>query len=241
MAPSRALLAAVAMLATSALACDALIGLDAYSDVDGSSESGQVDGDDTVDSPVDMTNPEVSPPPDGPEGSIGSDAGDAADGDASIYDGPVYDGLPLTAFWARWPMPNPDAAIAPGADAMLPNPMSYAGGGDAGPTVVDNVTHLTWRTMAAAATSSDEASMACQQLGTGWRVPTRIELVSLIDFTQQPTIDNATFPGTMQAAFWTASIVPVDASPPEYWVVDFGSGFTKQGAATYVRCVQGGP
>lgn len=247
MAPSRALLAAVAMLATSALACDALLGLGAYSDVDASSDSGEAGAEDAGDASMDMTNPEVSPSPDGAGASDAADAADAADatdadaGDTSpIYDG-AFDGLPPTAYWARWPMPNPDAAIAPGADAMLPNPMSYTGGGDASATVVDEVTNLTWRTAAVAATDYTTATTACQQLGPGWHVPTRIELVSLVDFTQIPTIDNATFPNTQLGPYWTASVVAVDAATPEYWIVDFSTGLTQQKqTASYVRCVLGG-
>jgi hypothetical protein len=242
MALSRALLVTLAMLATGALACDALLGLDAYSDVDGSTDSGEAASDDASDASMDMTTPDG-----GPVVADAADAGDAADvtdGDAGdappIFDG-AFDGLPPTAYWARWPMPNPDAAIAPGADAMLPNPMSYAGGGDASATAVDRVTNLTWSTAASAASDYAAAVMKCQQMGPGWHVPTRIELVSLIDFTQIPTIDNATFPGTLPGTYWTASMVPVDAATPEYWVVDFSSGLTVQDqTASYVRCVQGG-
>ena len=237
MAPSRALLVIVAALAAGALACDALIGLDAYSKVDGSADAGPAE--DAGDASMDTTTS------DGPEQADALDAADAhADADAdetsAIFDA-SSDGLPLTAYWARWAMPNPDAAIAPGADAMLPNPMSYAGGGDASTTALDTVTNLKWSTAAVAAATYDAAIKACQ-MGPGWHVPTRIELVSLIDFTQRPTIDNATFPGTPQATFWTASRVPGDAGAPQYWVVDFGSGFTQQApSAGYVRCVQEGP
>ncbi len=235
MAPSRALLAIAGALAAGALACDALLGLDAYSKVDGGGDAGAVE--DAGDASTDMTTPDASEEAD----ALAAADADADAGETStILDGST-DGLPLTAYWARWFMPNPDAAIAPGADAMLPHQMSYTGGGDASTTALDDVTNLTWSTAAVAAATYDAATKACQ-MGPGWHVPTRIELVSLIDFTQTPTIDQATFPGTPQAKFWTASIVPGDAATPQYWVVDFGSGFTQQAqSASYVRCVQEGP
>jgi hypothetical protein len=76
------------------------------------------------------------------------------------------------------------------------------------------------------------------------RLPTRIELVSLIDFTQTPTIAVATFPGTQSAGYWTSSTYP-GAAGPEPWYVDFSDGTVKHTSSTQtslnVRCVSGGP
>lgn len=245
MAPSRALLVAVAALATSALACDALLGLDAYSKVDAAASDAESD---TSDAAMDTTTPDASLGGDALDASDGGDAADATEGDAGdtsiIFDGAV-DALPPTLSWARWLMPNPDAAIAPGADAMLPNPMSYTGGGDASTTATDDVTHLIWSTATVAASKYGDATMACEQVGMGWHVPTRIQLVSLIDFTQPfgaPTIDPDVFPSTPVDLFWTSSQVPGDAATPVYWVVDFRTGLTQQSpTANYVRCVKEGP
>jgi hypothetical protein len=86
------------------------------------------------------------------DGDVYDDRGDAhADvyddrGDADA-DADVAEISPPTAheIWAHWPMPNPDAAIAGGSDATLPNPMAYDTYGEAG-TLLDKVTRLTWQT-----------------------------------------------------------------------------------------------
>jgi hypothetical protein len=75
------------------------------------------------------------------------------------------------------------------------------------------------------------------------RVPTRIELVSLVDFTTQPAINLNAFPGTMAQPFWTSSVVPADAgldAASQYWSVSFADGIVDKTPAMYVRCVVGG-
>ena len=243
MAPSRVAFALVALLAGCALACDALLGLGGYKEVDpvdsGEDVAPEVGGDAT-DAGMDSSTTLDA-----------SDAGDAledSDGDAATvppFDGPI-DGPPLTLLWAQWPMPNPDAATAPTIDGSppLPNPMNYDAGADAS-TALDFVTGLTWTRQTFQASTFDEAVADCVAQGTGWHVPTRIQLVSLIDFTQalgNPTIDPVTFPSTPASPFWSSSQVPVDAATPLYWVVDFSTGIVWQTTdASYVRCVKEGP
>jgi hypothetical protein len=79
-------------------------------------------------------------------------------------------------------------------------------------------------------------------------VPTRIQLVSLIDFTQpagNPTVDGLTFPGVPTQRLWTSSMVPSAADAgAQYWFVDFGTGLTVTASeqhmpANYVLCVKG--
>jgi hypothetical protein len=139
--------------------------------------------------------------------------------------------------WAAWPMPNPSTG-------SLDNPASYEA---ASPGVVrDKVTRLSWqdpiddtlRTRGAA--SAYCASLALD--GGGFRVPTRIELLSLIDFTRSsPAIDTDAFPGAPAELFWSSSTLAGD--PSAGWVINFGpgNGFVSSSdiATKYrVRCVR---
>jgi hypothetical protein len=246
MARSRVALALVAAFAGCALACDALLGLGGYQEVDcipldcGQETGGQVEsGPDVFEGGMETTFP------DGPEGGVTADA-DADAGDTSfVFEGSV-DGPALTELWARWFMPNPDASSAPTIDGSpaLPNPMAYDAGADAA-TAFDLVTKLTWARASASANDFGKAATTCASMGQGWHVPTRIQLVSLIDFTQpvgNATIDPATFPSTPAALFWTSSQVPLDAATPLYWLVDFGTGLVSQRtSANYVLCVKDVP
>jgi hypothetical protein len=97
------------------------------------------------------------------------------------------------------------------ASSSLPHPASYdlttAG------VVKDNVTGLTWqRVVSGTKVTFDGANTYCGSLVlagfSDWRVPTRIELVSIIDYTAAPLaakIDSTAFPGTPVGAHWTAS------------------------------------
>src|SRR5579884_4247051 len=141
MARSRLLIVTLGVLAASTIACDALLGLGGYKEVDGvdsGTGTGAEDGGEDADSGFSV------PKPDAPDAADAPDAGDEDAADASVtIDGPV--GPPLLERWAQWPMPNPDAAISSGADASLPNPMTYHAGSDGGAaTVFDNRTHLVW-------------------------------------------------------------------------------------------------
>jgi hypothetical protein len=233
-------LAAVAVCAAFALAlvaCDALLGLGSYENVacafdcsDAAQEAAQATAGDA-----------------GEGGGVVTDSGSDADAEAGIVVIPDS-GWPVPTaheLWAHWPMPNPDAAAGPDA-AFLPNPMTYdAGAGDGGgPVVVDVVTRLSWSRQAQTATTYDDAWKACLSLGNAWRVPTRIELVSLIDFTQpsgSPTVDPTVFPSVKALLTWTSSAVAGDAAPPSTWTVDFTTGLTASGgSASQVLCVSGG-
>jgi len=77
-----------------------------------------------------------------------------------------------------------------------------------------------------------------------WRLPTRLELISLVDFTVAspgPTIDPAAFPNTPTEAFWTSS--PLAGVCSAAWFVNFYDGdgdYADLPETAYrVRCVQG--
>jgi formylglycine-generating enzyme required for sulfatase activity len=135
-------------------------------------------------------------------------------------------------------MPNPP-------NTGLPNPASYTDLGDG--TVLDNVTGLVWqRDVPSGDYTWQEAMDYCASLslrGCAWRLPTRIELVSLVDFTKAdpgPTIDTTAFPNTPGDWFWSSSLW--DGPAPAAWYVYFAYGYTYYADAAStgaVRCVEG--
>ncbi len=138
--------------------------------------------------------------------------------------------------WARWPMPN---SHLPG----LPNPRGYDT--STGGVVVDRVTGLMWqRTLANRFFTFDGAVRECAAMALAghrdWRLPSRIELVSLLDTTRtQPAIDVDAFPETPSDWFWTSS--PAATDPSSAWYVYFYFGYPKtddRGAKFSVRCVR---
>jgi hypothetical protein len=180
------------------------------------------------------------------EASVDADAADVVDAEATAPDTGLDETGPTAAqLWAHWPMPNPRAFIAPDSSTLLPHPMAYEAGADV--TIVrDAVTGLLWERADAPATDFAAAEAHCATFGpgSGWRVPTRIELVSLVDFTHRPTIDTMTFDAGRAATYWTSSVVQKDAAPDvrQHWTVSFDDGLADNASsATYVRCVQGTP
>lgn len=146
--------------------------------------------------------------------------------------------------WARWKLP-----------ASSPPPSTYVVATD---TVCDRTTGLTWQRVPVSTRQTwDEAIATCETLTLGgrtdWRLPTRIELLTLIDFGKDvPALDTTIFPGT-------AVLTPADAAPPEYrywsatapvntfsllrFLVGFDSGqakWTAKDEKHAVRCVRGG-
>jgi hypothetical protein len=155
---------------------------------------------------------------------------------ATITNGPS-DGISADCQTGGFTMPNPPSA-------GLPNQASYTNNGDG--TVTDNVTGLVWEGSADATTYTQaDAEQHCQAKAGGWRLPTRIELVSLIDFTiasPGPTINGAAFPNATADPFWTSSS---SAATTDYgWNVTFYIGDANLGynkGASKVRCVRGTP
>ncbi len=143
---------------------------------------------------------------------------------------PVVDG------WARWPMPN---ARLPG----LPHPHDYD---LATPDVVlDRVTGLVWqRRLPDQFFTFQDAGRQCAELRlaghSDWRLPSRIELVSLLDTTRiEPSIDVQAFPNTPNDWFWTSSSAAND--PTAAWYVYFYFGYPKTDDRSNkfsVRCVR---
>ncbi len=143
---------------------------------------------------------------------------------------------PAVEAWAGWPMPN---AHLPG----LPNPHDYD---VTMPGVVtDRITGLMWqRGLSNTLLTWPKAQQQCADLTLAghhdWRLPSRIELVSLLDSTRtQPAIDVDAFPGTPSDWFWTSSRDAGDSSAAWYVYFYFGYPRTDDVSNAFsVRCVR---
>jgi hypothetical protein len=132
---------------------------------------------------------------------------------------------------------------------------------DGGATVYDQRTNLTWEASGTHASTYADAEWHCLSLTPArsqpWRVPTRIELVSLVDWTHSgPMFDVDAFAydpdaGTGQGTgtYWSSSLAalngalpPVDADTSTWvrWTVSFDDGTVTPGYGAWVRCVSGG-
>ena len=146
-------------------------------------------------------------------------------------------GSALASRWASWPMPN-------SRGLGLPNQRSYTDLGNR--SVKDDVTCLVWQKGFSADKLSWAAAKAyCAGLtigGDGWRLPSRVELTSIIDFSRSgPAIDTSAFRGVANF-FWTGSPWAVRHSPPYAWAMNFYEGLTTNAGNTqgayYARCVR---
>ena len=119
-------------------------------------------------------------------------------------------------------------------------------------SVYDARTKLTWQRSAPTTPYTwDDAKAYCASGsvgaalgGTGWRLPTEKELLTLVDYSVPPpgpTIDAAAFPGTPGDAFWSTTPVTDPHSGGGLWYVDFSTGHAIGYAVSptsYVRCVR---
>jgi hypothetical protein len=135
-------------------------------------------------------------------------------------------------------MPNPAAA-------NLPNPSVYDTSIEG--LVTDQMTGLMWhRADSVSPYTQALAADYCKNSRVGaysdWRLPTVIELVSLVDFTaSSPSIDTSAFPGTAPTLYWTST--PLARRMTSAWYVGFGQGntnFLDVTVGSLVRCVRAG-
>jgi hypothetical protein len=173
------------------------------------------------------------------QGGAASGAGDGAGGSAGGGAGgspePVDDGI--LSEWALWSVPN-------SPNHNLNNLFNYDT--DDADVTIDQVTGLTWQKHAlGTALTWQEAMDACDALTLGakddWRLPTRMELVSILDYDKtDPATDSDAFPATKHDYYWASSVAV--AAPNRHWQVDFsqGSVFPEDSAQKYyARCVRG--
>ncbi len=112
--------------------------------------------------------------------------------------------------------------------------------------VVDSQTKLRWQQQVSATkVSHSAAAAACQDSAYGghddWRLPSRAELSSFIDFAaaSPPLIDTVAFPATPKDWHWAAT--PIAGSANQFWDVHFGAGHINYylGSGTnFARCVR---
>lgn len=95
-----------------------------------------------------------------------------------------------------------------------------------GTEVHDTLTDLTWYRTPGDPDNHADAVDYCDVLPGNYRLPTRIELISLLDFRAKSAvhIDTTMFPGVQPTPYWTAS--PYQSSKQNYWTVDLGTPAT---------------
>lgn len=145
------------------------------------------------------------------------------------------------ATWIQLLMPLLGAILgAPAFAAAPPGRYSVAEG-----TVRDERTGLVWQQgVVLGSYSQAEAAAGCTRLtlgaySSGWRLPTRAELLSIVDPTESnPAIDRTAFPSTPTNYFWSVS--PQAGTPSSAWAVNFLDGVSDPQPTTAmyrVRCV----
>ena len=150
--------------------------------------------------------------------------------------------------WPCWHMPNPAAS-------GLPNPASTTDLGNG--AVLDNVTCLVWEkapntTQGFWQANSDHCASLVTSSFAGysdWRLPTRVEMASLVDFARTgDAIDTTAFPKEPSGYYRTGSdwyeTITGQNSSGFSWIYGMSSGFTSNAYAkttgnAYVRCVRG--
>ncbi len=164
------------------------------------------------------------------------DAGDGGDA------GPVTPGADPVA-WARWRMPS-------WADAGVdPTPVFTVNGNEVTET---GSTNLVWTKGDLGSATYDEAVKKCAALPGGFRLPKRIELVTLLDFGRASGPPAPPVFDTKELEYWTSSqLRTVAGLEDKYWVVDFREPSSVQklvttkaansSAVAMVRCVKGKP
>lgn len=150
--------------------------------------------------------------------------------------------------WACWPMPN---MVGSG----LPNEASYTRNEDG--VVLDNVTQLMWEDrITAAAYSWEEAIEFCEEYEFGgfddWRMPTRIEITSVLDHSDDHTgwaAEAFEYPNSgfhHSASDWILTITQTGAGAGnDYaWAFNMSDGIVSnaysKATAAAIKCVRGG-
>ena len=105
-------------------------------------------------------------------------------------------------------------------------------------TIFDHETNLEWEKEHSGPMTWAEAVKYAKKIGNGWRLPTRNELISLID--DRLFNPASSFPEMPFEQFWSSSSYAGSAS--HAWFVYFGYGYVDNLDKTNtfcVRCVRG--
>lgn len=162
-------------------------------------------------------------------GSAGEAAGGAGGAPQAVDEG-------ILSEYALWRIPS-----SPGSSLLYP--FNYDA--DDADVTVDQVTGLYWQKHPSATAVTWQGAMdACEALELGgqsdWRLPTRMEWLSIVDYAKQnPALDTTAFPDTKLDYYWTSS--PSDIAGFR-WQVGSAKGVLYREDITgkyYARCVRG--
>jgi hypothetical protein len=114
-------------------------------------------------------------------------------------------------------------------------------------TVLDTKTGLVWqRKVSVTPTSQAAGASTCFNnpmalTGTGWRLPTAKELLTLLDLSRSNGLDSSAFPSEPSGAYWSST--KANAAGDLAWLVNFPPGNTpnesaQASQASLVRCVR---
>jgi hypothetical protein len=210
-----------------AVSCNALTGLSDYEKVDCVGSCGDAGTDVVPDVAFDVEAGKDVVADVADEDALEADVveADVSDADVVTYDAIELGPVDPKLRWAQWPMPHwdPDSGDA----TVVKN--------DAG-AFFDLVTKLVWSKSSEVKTLG-QAEAECKTVG---RLPTRIELVSLLEpglASPHDPIMNDTEPGS----YWTSSeVFDPNATQQFFWVVNFENGTLGQlnpSQEAYVRCI----
>ncbi|MCW5836996.1 MAG: DUF1566 domain-containing protein [Labilithrix sp.] len=175
------------------------------------------------------------------EDVVDPDAGPDVQQDSEAPDVKTDASGTLPVSWAAWPVPNYDAGGA------TDNPMAYQAVANQG--FEDTITKLVWRHPMPSGSDSATYEQALEICSGPWRLPSRIELVTLLDLSassgaKASDVFKTTAPAMPRSVHWTFSEVrPFDPVKREHWVVDFDRGGLakrEEADSAAVRCVRGG-
>jgi hypothetical protein len=193
------------------------------------------------------------------DGALDADAAHADGGSADVAvadaDADAPPGCPPPPGGPTWPdstsicvghLEPPCAIFGQDADYLAAPPDLS----DLGETVLDQVAGLLWEeTPPVTAVSRSDALAHCGELAAGsfagasdWRLPTMMELSSLLDTAQSPL---TWLPASASVPrYWTSDSVPVPGGGTLHLAIDFGTGEIVREVASQplsARCVSGKP
>ncbi len=168
-----------------------------------------------------------------------------ADGGSDVVE--IPDALDEATSWARWRIENPLPEIQVEAGASATSLATFVDASSSA-AVIDQVTKLTWSTLPSVANTIEAAAAYCASLTpSGFRVPTRIELVTLLDttrnqapFIEAPFVQPLITANAAAGNLWTASYYrPIQGTGLTYWFVNVTTGevYQSQGTQAGVICV----
>ena len=105
----------------------------------------------------------------------------------------------------------------------------------------DTTTGLSWGKSYTQGCDWETALAACDDLGDGWRLPSRLELLSVVDLGREA----GAWPEVLDSdggVFWSSTSSPADANLAFHVYADNGAvGFLEKSTEGSARCVRGAP